>query len=75
LSEWISVKDRMPVTGALCLIVYAGVVQSVGYRRMGIGFACEGGYEWEDAHEEGDPIPDYEVTHWMHWPDLPDGRG
>lgn len=71
VKEWISVKDKLPVTGALCLVVCAGVVQNIAYRRIGIGFACKWGYAWKDALEEWDSIPDNEVTHWQPLPDAP----
>jgi hypothetical protein len=68
--SWIRTSDRMPVTGSLCLIVWAETVQATAYRRFGSGFACEGGYAWDAAHGEGDSIPDVEVTHWTPMPDF-----
>jgi uncharacterized protein DUF551 len=72
--EWISVKRRTPVTGALCWIVWAETVQTTAYRRVGLGFACEFGYVWDAAHGEVDSIPDNEVTHWMAVPNPPVGE-
>lgn len=69
--EWIATKERMPTTGTLCLIVWAGTVQHIAYRRFGIGFACEKGYAWDAAHTLGESIPDDEVTHWRPLPARP----
>lgn len=69
--NWIKTTERKPVTGALCWIVWADVVQSTAYRRVGVGFDCCEGYVWEAAHGEGDSIPDLEVTHWQPMPDAP----
>ena len=44
-SEWIHANDPPP-TGLACWVVYSGAVQLIAYRREGIGFACEYGYEW-----------------------------
>lgn len=71
MNGWISVKNRMPVTGSLCLVVCWNTVQHISYRRVGIGFACEHGYAWDMASGEGDSIPDHEVTHWMYLPEPP----
>lgn len=68
---WISASERLPVTGSLCWIVWAGTVQTMAYRRFGLGFACADGYAWEDEYGQGDSIPDAEVTHWQPLPAPP----
>ena len=71
-AQWISTSARMPLTGASCFIVYAGTVQQIAYKRVGIGFACADGYKWETACDLGcAPILDAEVTHWMPMPEPP----
>ena len=70
--KWILTSDCKPLTGAPCWVVYSGTVQQIAYRRVGIGFACSDGYEWESACDlDTDPIPDNEVTHWMPLPEAP----
>lgn len=74
-SEWVSVEERLPQTGECCLVVWSGHVQRVSYRRVGVGFACADGYEWETSDCIGsDPIPDGQVTHWMPLPAPPEPR-
>ena len=70
--EWIKCSERMPVTGSLSLVVWAGVVQHTAYRRFGRGFACAEGYAWVTADGYGDIIEDAEITHWKPFPDPPE---
>ncbi len=64
VSEWISVKERMPPYGYPVLVVYHGVVQFVAYARD-IG-------EWRAANDdETDHMPESFVSHWMPLPDPP----
>ncbi len=70
---WISVREQLPRTGEPVWVVYSGTVQTVAYKRMGKGFACEDGYEWETATavDGDDTMPDEFVTHWMPIPAPP----
>jgi hypothetical protein len=61
MSEWISVKDRIP-DGAPVLVVYHGVVQWVTYRLV------DGG--WESTSSD-DTMPLGFVTHWQPLPEPP----
>ena len=71
-AEWRRCLETKPPTGAAVTIVWSGTVQHVAYRRVGIGYACAGGYEWVAAlHSDQDPIPDEQVTHWKPLPDPP----
>lgn len=70
--EWISVKDRLPSTGTNVWVVWSETVQTIAYHRIGLGFACADGYQWEPAEFiDSDPIPDGEVTHWQPLPEPP----
>lgn len=66
MSEWISVKDRLPEYGVPVLVVYRGTVQYVTYSRD-IG-------EWRaSCCDDFDPMPGRFVTHWMPLPAPPEG--
>ncbi len=80
MSEWISVKERLPQEGQK-IIVRLFNIQTKGYR------ACSSAFELYEDHVDGfayatgetkirfnlhaDPIPYEAVTHWMLFPELP----
>jgi hypothetical protein len=69
---WVNAKDRKPPIGFDCLIVASGVTQKIAYRRVGIGFACAGGYEWVTALNIGaDALQDEDVNFWQYLQDPP----
>ncbi len=62
MSEWVSVKDRMPEPGVPVLVVYSGHVQYVTYQLEAI--------EWSST-EGGETMPLSFVSHWMPLPEPP----
>ena len=65
MSEWISVKDRLPIEDgdASVIICINGVVQWQTAR------LCVDWWYWSDR--EADPCPLDRVSHWMPLPDSP----
>lgn len=69
MSEWVSVKDRLPEYGEYVLVFTEG--------RIAIGCLGEDGYgrnKWKsDGFDEwGDVETLRDVTHWMSLPDEPE---
>lgn len=64
MSEWISVKDRLPLFGQQILVVSAGVTSAGWYQRASDG--CQSGrFERCSGYET------HNVTHWQPLPDPP----
>lgn len=68
MSEWISVKDRLPPEDELILVVYEKKV-TVGSRwKSGLAI-----FDWEYTGD-GQWVPNEEITHWMPLPKPPEGE-
>jgi hypothetical protein len=69
MSEWISVKDRLPNEETPVITLYSGVVQHVTY------WIIDG--SWYPAHaDEADetPVNSGVFTHWMPLPEPPEDK-
>ncbi len=70
MSEWISVKDRLPETGGMVLVIASGKPMS--------NLTLNGAYELAEYAPEGwifETWPEWEnadVTHWMPLPPPPE---
>jgi Protein of unknown function (DUF551) len=67
MSEWISVKDRLPEDGIPVITVYSGCTQHITY------WLVDGSWYPAYSDEEEDPTGVIEgvFTHWMHLPEPP----
>jgi Protein of unknown function (DUF551) len=65
MSEWISVKDRLPDEETPVITLYSGVVQHITY------WIVDGAW-YPACSDEQDPTPiDGVFTHWMPLPEPP----
>ena len=74
MSQWISVKDRLPDVGFHVLIYGSWQTQTVGYLRASVSHGIEtNGRYWHVAHntQKGCNWPFEGVTHWMPLPKPP----
>lgn len=62
MSDWISVKDRMPKDGEYVITLWSGIVQHHMY-------AVSDGEWWPDC--DGDPARLETFSHWMTKPEPP----
>lgn len=62
MSEWFSVKDRLPTPGRLVLVACSD-------RLVNVGVKCSNG-KWEIEGRTGYPLD--AVTHWMPLPAPPE---
>lgn len=67
MTEWISVKDRLPENDTPCL-VYGGTERD-GYR-MDVSLYVDGDDKLQNGFLYGCVFP---VTHWMPLPNFPEG--
>ena len=68
MSEWISVKDRLPDESCECLGVVDGEVTEVSYSPKQKGLICV----WSMCDADGfKPLSDDAVTYWMPMPEPP----
>lgn len=63
LREWVSVEERLPEEGQLCIMLGDGVVQHALY-------SLDEGY-WVPHDEDFDRAPFHAFTHWMPLPAPP----
>lgn len=66
MSEWISVKDRLPRNGMTCLVVWQGLTQHMLYTRD------DGTGEWLPVEDEAESAPEGTFSHWQPLPDPPE---
>ena len=73
MSEWISVKDRLPRSMANKVLVWLEHEDLVGYMGFGHYEKYKGQEIWYDLeHNEAFAIRGYTVTHWMPLPEPPE---
>jgi len=72
VSEWISVKDRLPKCGELVLIYVANLNKSKGAYALDKCRKVNGKKEWEFYNKSN---ADFNVTRWMPLPEPPESEG
>jgi hypothetical protein len=59
MNDWHKTKDGLPKYGLPVLLIWQGVIQdTVYYRDIG---------EFIDVHNDYDPMPEDEPSHWMYF--------
>lgn len=72
MSEWISVKERVPEDGVPVLITYLGYYDNRPYCDA-IANIRNGDWGWyEAAGEDNDEVVRVTITHWMPLPSPPE---
>lgn len=68
MSEWISVKDKMPKCGELVLIYIANLNDGKGDYALDKCYKVDGKKEWRFYNKHN---ADFDVTHWTYLPEPP----
>jgi hypothetical protein len=68
--NWISIKDRTPEMGQVCIVCADGIPQFMALAWNGDCFEWADGYTYE-GESAFDPFPSETATHWMLLPEPP----
>ncbi len=71
MSEWISVKDRLPEEGIPVIVCYLGYYDGMPCSDSLANIKCGGWCWWEGYDCDNDEEIRVDVTHWMMLPDPP----
>jgi hypothetical protein len=72
--KWISVDDRMPEDETPVLIVRNGEIRigEIRWEHPSFEDTYEAFRYWDDPYDDGQSWENFEITHWMPLPELPE---